>query len=85
MNLTAREEQIMSLLATGMQDRAIAYCTGISVRTVHAHLTRIYAKNQVINRYGAIIKYFTHLQQLKRPVNRGKTVFKQRYSTKNHE
>ncbi len=76
MNLTAREEQIMSLLATGMQDRAIAHCTGISVRTVHAHLTRIYAKNQVPNRYGAIIKYFAHIQQPKPAAGMNKKIIK---------
>ncbi len=79
MNLTTREEQIMSLLATGMQDRAIAHCMGISPRTVHAHLARIYVKNSVQNRYGAIIKYFKHIQQPKKPVVQTKLVVQHKY------
>ncbi len=57
MILTKREEQIISLVATGMKDGAIAHCVGISPRTVHAHLRRIFTKTNSKNRSEAAFWY----------------------------
>lgn len=54
MKLTKREEQVMSLLATGMKTAQIAACMGISVRTVHTHMTNIFNKLGVQTRSGAL-------------------------------
>ncbi len=57
MNLTIREEQVISLIAAGMKNDEIADCMGVSIRTVHAHLTNIYNKLGVSNRSAALVSY----------------------------
>lgn len=52
--LTARERQILQLLASGTSNTAIAGRLGISVNTVTRHLTHVYAKIGAQNRVQAI-------------------------------
>jgi len=48
--LTAREQEIMSLVAEGLSNKEIARRTDLAVGTVKIHLHKIYAKVQVENR-----------------------------------
>lgn len=57
MQLTTKQEQILSLAARGLKDRHIAEKMGLSVRTVQNHLARIYTKNHTNNRVEAIWLY----------------------------
>ena len=52
-NLTAREADVLRLLATGMTDSRIAETLVISPRTVNTHLRSIYAKIGVSSRSAA--------------------------------
>ena len=52
--LTARERQILALLASGTSNSDIAGRLGISVNTVTRHLTHVYAKIGAENRVQAI-------------------------------
>ena len=52
--LTARERQILALLANGTSNTDIAGRLGISVNTVTRHLTHVYAKIGAENRVQAI-------------------------------
>lgn len=58
--LTKRELQVMSLLCSGLKDRAIANTLGLSVRTVQNHLSRIYLKYRAQNRTQAISKFLNN-------------------------
>lgn len=51
--LTARETEVLRLLAHGLTDRQIAQSLIISPRTVHTHLSAIYGKLGVKNRSAA--------------------------------
>lgn len=59
MQLTTKQEQILSLAARGLKDRLIADKMGLSVRTVQNHLARIYTKNHTNNRVAAILLYMS--------------------------
>jgi DNA-binding NarL/FixJ family response regulator len=52
--LSAREVELLELLATGMSNRALAKQLFISEATVKTHLVHIYAKLGVDNRTAAI-------------------------------
>jgi len=52
-DLTAREVEVLRLLAQGLTDAQIATHLVISPRTVNTHLTSIYGKIQVANRAAA--------------------------------
>jgi DNA-binding CsgD family transcriptional regulator len=54
--LTERERQVLDWLAGGKTDRDIADILGISHRTVHKHLQRIYEKLGVENRTAAVMR-----------------------------
>ncbi len=54
-SLTAREREILPLLAAGLSDRAIAESLFIGERTVESHVGRIYAKLGVPNRAAATV------------------------------
>ena len=54
--LTCRERQVLDWLAGGKSDRDIACILGISYRTVHKHLQRIYDKLGVENRTAAVMR-----------------------------
>ena len=57
MQLTTKQEKILSWAAKGLKDRLIADKLGISVRTVQNHLARIYTKIHTNNRVEAIMLY----------------------------
>ena len=54
--LTAREQDVIEWLSTGKTDRDIAAILGISPRTVHKHLQRIYEKLGVETRTAAVMR-----------------------------
>lgn len=54
--LTAREREVLRWLAGGKTDRDIAAILGISPRTVHKHLQRIYEKLGVETRTAAVVR-----------------------------
>jgi len=53
--LTAREKDVLGLVARGLTSRAIAHRFGISERTVHKHLERIYRKTGCRDRLSAVL------------------------------
>jgi DNA-binding NarL/FixJ family response regulator len=55
-----REDEVMACLSAGKADKEIATELKISEETVHAHLTRIYAKLAVHSRREAVRKYLGH-------------------------
>jgi DNA-binding CsgD family transcriptional regulator len=54
--LTAREREVLQWLAGGKTDRDIACILGISPRTVHKHLQRMYEKLGVETRTAAVTR-----------------------------
>jgi DNA-binding CsgD family transcriptional regulator len=54
--LTVREEEVLQWLASGKTDRDIGEILGISPRTVHKHLQRIYEKLGVETRTAAVMR-----------------------------
>lgn len=57
--LTEREAEVLRLVATGSRNRDIAAALFISEKTVHRHLTNIYAKLSVTSRSAATAYAFT--------------------------
>ena len=55
-SLTPREREVMQWLAGGKTDRDIGEILGISPRTVHKHLQRIYEKLGVETRTAAVVR-----------------------------
>lgn len=53
--LTLREQEVLQLLAQGLNNRAIAETLYVSDRTVQAHLTNIFAKMGVSSRLEAVL------------------------------
>src|SRR2546421_259748 len=51
--LTAREVEILQLVANGLTNRQLADQLGVSIRTVDAHLRSVYAKLNVKSRSAA--------------------------------
>lgn len=60
--LTAREKEILGLIATGTGNRDIAEELGIEEKTVKNHINNIYSKLQIKSRYQAIT-YMYHSQE----------------------
>jgi DNA-binding CsgD family transcriptional regulator len=60
--LTPRERDVLHWLAAGKTDRDIATILGISPRTVHKHLQRIYEKLGVENRTAAVARSGAYAQ-----------------------
>ena len=58
--LTAREADVLGLLAQGLQNKQIAGHLGISPKTVGNHIEHIYAKLGVTNRAGAAMRAMEH-------------------------
>lgn len=56
--LTAREQEILSLLAQGYLTKEISDRLGIAFHTTRTHLRNIYEKLHVQSRTGAILKFF---------------------------
>jgi NarL family two-component system response regulator LiaR len=55
--LTTREEEVLNLLATGLQYKQIAEQLHVSLETVKTHLRNIYAKLHVQNKAAAVRKW----------------------------
>lgn len=58
--LTAREAEILALVATGEPTAAIGQRLGISENTVKGHLTHVYTKTASRNRVQATRHYLDH-------------------------
>ena len=58
--LTAREGDVLGLLAQGLPNKGIARQLGISPKTVGNHIERIYTKLGVSNRAGAAMRAMQH-------------------------
>ncbi len=58
--LTAREMEVLRLLATGLTDAQIAEQLVLSLHTIHAHLRTIYSKLGVTSRSAATRYAFEH-------------------------
>lgn len=56
-SLTGRETQVLRLLSQGLQQKAIADKLGISIRTVGAHLHKVYEKLHVHSATAATARY----------------------------
>ncbi len=56
LGLTAREQEILELLASGQSNKELARALGISPNTVKTHVARLYDKLEVQNRIVAIEK-----------------------------
>ena len=54
-SLTAREQEVLSLLVQGLTNPSIAARLFITVHTLEHHLTSIYTKLGVTSRYQAIV------------------------------
>lgn len=54
--LTAREQEVLRLLADGHKAAAIGHRAGCSQRTVHRHLSNIYDKLDVGDRLSAVVR-----------------------------
>jgi DNA-binding NarL/FixJ family response regulator len=57
--LSAREREVLRLLATGMKDREIAEALSISVRTVESHVAQILRRLHVRGRAQAALRYLS--------------------------
>lgn len=57
--LTRRETEIVELLVDDLTDKEIARELGITHRTVRTHLERIYRKQRVRSRTGAVAAWLT--------------------------
>jgi DNA-binding NarL/FixJ family response regulator len=58
--LSAREQEVLDLIAEGLSNKRIAMRLGISEKTVKAHLTRIYAQLGVSDRTEAALWAASH-------------------------
>ena len=56
-NLTSRELEILERLSRGWSNKRIAEDLGIEPNTVRVHLSNIYPKLNLHNRYEAIVRY----------------------------
>ena len=53
--LTAREVEILRLLASGKGNKQVAYGLGISEKTVRNHISHIYEKLEIYDRSQAVL------------------------------
>lgn len=57
MNLSPRQEQILSLIVEGLVDKEIARSLGVSPRTVDSHLQRLFERYRVHSRASLVAKW----------------------------
>lgn len=57
-NLTAREQEVLHLVARGYRSKEVAQSLGLSVQTIEAHLRNIYVKLHVRSRTEAVAKFY---------------------------
>jgi DNA-binding NarL/FixJ family response regulator len=55
-DLTAREREILDLVARGWSNQQIAAQLGLSIKTVRNHVSSVFTKIQVVDRAQAIVK-----------------------------
>jgi DNA-binding NarL/FixJ family response regulator len=55
-DLTAREREILDLVARGWSNQQIAAHLGLSIKTVRNHVSSVFTKMQVVDRAHAIVK-----------------------------
>jgi len=65
--LTPRETEVLRWLSSGKSDRDIGTILGISPRTVHKHLQRIYEKLGVECRTAAVVRALPFLNRAPPP------------------
>ncbi len=53
--LTAREVEVLKMIASGMPNKRIAYKLGISEKTVRNHISHIYEKLEIYDRSQAVL------------------------------
>ncbi|HEY4027028.1 MAG TPA: response regulator transcription factor [Candidatus Dormibacteraeota bacterium] len=53
--LTAREVEVLKMIASGMPNKRIAYKLGISEKTIRNHISHIYEKLQIYDRSQAVL------------------------------
>lgn len=70
--LTAREREVLALIADGRSNSEIARTLGISGKTVRNHVSNVFTKVQVVDRAHAIVRARTHggLSEVNRPATR---------------
>lgn len=56
-HFSPRQAEIVSLIASGLEDKEIARQLGVSVTTVRTHLQRLYRQIGVPNRSRATVKW----------------------------
>jgi DNA-binding NarL/FixJ family response regulator len=69
LELSAREMEILALVAKGQTNKQIGPALGISYDTVRAHLRRIYEKLHVRCRTEAVLKYLENPHRTLQPEN----------------
>ncbi len=67
MALTERQREILSLLSQGYDNQSLARATGLSVKTIENHLTRIYRQINVQSRLEALRYVTEHPEVLNSP------------------
>ena len=55
--LTAREEEVLNLVARGYRSKEIGEALGVSVQTVETHLRNVYEKLHVRSRAEAVARF----------------------------
>ena len=56
-DFTARQKEIIALVASGLSDKQIAACLGLSPRTVRTHLERVFRAHMLHSRTAAVAKW----------------------------
>ena len=60
LELSPREQEILTLLARGLRYKEVADQLGIALDTVRSHIRRIYEKLHVTSRTEAVVKFLGH-------------------------
>ena len=53
--LSKREAEVLLLVAQGLSNKEIAHRMGLSIRTIHSHLSSLFAKLKVNSRTQAVL------------------------------